>query len=135
MRLADCVFGVLTAAAVATGSAAISSPSWADGSGASEVKPACRLGADRPTAHGSTLKGVGWRSGCSDTVTYLWVRVYKVIDFWPDSEKAVNGSQYVQNGNLAATGSCDGRGEHYTHTSTATGVSGDAVESGRVTLC
>jgi hypothetical protein len=63
------------------------------------------------------------------------VRVYKVIDWWPDSEIAVKGRNHMQNGNLTAVGSCDGRGEHYTHVSTATGVSGNAVESGRVVLC
>jgi hypothetical protein len=93
------------------------------------------LTADKPTAGGSALKGVGSRTGCSDTVTYFWVRVYKVVDWWPDAEKAVKGRPYVQNGNLTATGSCDGRGEHYTHASTATGASGDEVESGRVVLC
>jgi hypothetical protein len=61
--------------------------------------------------------------------------VYKVIDWWPDAEKAVKGSTYVQNGRLTATGGCDGRGQHYTHTSTATGVSGDSRESRRASLC
>lgn len=129
------MLGLLTIAAVAAGSAAITSPAWAADPGTGEAKPACRLNANRPTIGGSTLKGVGSRRGCSDTVTYFWVRVYKVIDWWPDAEKAVRGDQYVQNGNLTATGPCDGRGEYYTQTSTATGASGDDVESGRVVLC
>lgn len=135
MGFRNYVLGSLTIVAVAAGSAAIISPAWAVGPGTGEAEPVCRLTASKPTASGSTLKGVGSRSGCSDTVTYFWVRVYKVVDWWPDAEKAVKGRQYVQNGNLTATGSCDGRGEHYTHTSTATGASGDEVESGRVVLC
>jgi hypothetical protein len=131
MKCCKYVLGLLTVVAVAAGGAAIASPAWA----ADEATPACRLNANKPTVSGSNLKGIGSRSGCSDTVTYFWVRVYKAIDWWPDAEKAVRGKQYVQNGNLTATGSCDGRGEHYTHTSTATGASGDAVESGRVVLC
>lgn len=125
--------GLLAISAVAAGGAAVASPAWAAGQGADEQ--ACRLNAKRPTASASTLRGVGSRSGCSDTVTYFWVRVYKVIDWWPDAEKAVKGDKYVQNGNLMATGPCDGRGEYYTHTSTATGASGSDVESGRVVLC
>ena len=127
--------GLLTIAAMAAGSAAIASPAWAADPATGAAKPACRLNANKPTARGSTLRGVGSRSGCSDTVTYFWVRVYKAIDYWPDAEKAVKGNQYVQNGSLTATGPCDGRGEYYTQTSTATGVSGGDVESGRVVLC
>jgi hypothetical protein len=135
MGFRDCVRGSLMIAAVGAGSVAFASPAWASGQAAGEAKPACRLNANKPTVSKSTLKGAGSRSGCSDTVTYFWVRVYKVVDLWPDSERAVRGNQYVQNGNLVATGSCDGRGEHYTHTSTASGAGGDAVESGRIVLC
>jgi hypothetical protein len=135
MGFRNYVLGSLAVAAMAAGCAAIASPAWAAGPGTAEAKPACRLTADIPVARGSTLRGAGTRSGCSDTVTYFWVRVYKAIDYWPDAEKAVKGNQYVQNGTLTAIGSCDDRGEHYTHVSTATGASGDAVESGRVVLC
>jgi hypothetical protein len=128
------VLGLSSVAAVVAGSVAIASPTWA-GQETSQAKPGCRLVANKPVVGGSTLKGAGSRGGCSDTVTYFWVRVYKVIDLWPDQEKAATGKQYVQNGNLTAVGACDGRGEHYTHVSTATGTSGDSVESGRVVLC
>jgi hypothetical protein len=134
MGLRNYVLGGLTVAAMGAACAAIAAPAWAAEPGA-EAKPGCGLTADRPKASGSGLTGYGERHRCSDTVTYMWVRVYKVIDFWPDAEKAVKGQQYVQNVRFNAAGSCDGRGEHYTHVSTATGGSGDSVESGRVTLC
>jgi hypothetical protein len=124
------------AGTIATSGAMMTSPAWATDPSTSEARAGgCRLTANEPRVNGSRLRGTGSRSGCSNTVTYFWVRVYKVIPFWPDSEKAVKGQNYVQNGKLAATGSCDGRGEHYTYTSTASGASGNSVESGRVTLC
>jgi len=132
MRFRNYLFGVLTVLAVTAGSVAVASPAWA---GSDAGLALCQLHAGKPTVSGSTLHGTGSRSGCSDTVTYLWVRVYKAIEYWPDAEKAVTGAQYVQNGELTATGACDGHGEHYTYTSTATGASGDDVESGRVFLC
>lgn len=137
MRSRNATLGLLTSAAIAAG-VAIASPAWAAAPGTAEAGPAaCRLNAKAPSVNRSTMKlsGHGSRTGCSDTVTYLWVRVYKAIDWWPDAERAVQGQNYVQNGSLTATGACDGRGEHYTHTSTATGASGDSVESGRVVLC
>jgi hypothetical protein len=126
------MFGVLTVGAIAAGGAAMASPAWAAEPGGEQ---ACRLSAGAPEVSKSTLRGRGVRADCQDTVTYFWVRVYKVIDLWPDAEKAVKGTQYLQNGNLTATGPCDGRDEHYTHTSTATGVSGDSIESARALLC
>jgi hypothetical protein len=126
------VLGVVAVCAVVAGCLAVGSPAWAaDPQGSSA---GCRIEARNPAA-GRSVKGYGSRSGCSDTVTYFWVRVYRVVDWWPDSEVAVKGLTYVQNGNLTATGACAGRGEHYTYTSTATGASGDSVESGRVVLC
>ncbi len=136
MRPQNMALGLLTVGAIAAGGVALASPAWAADPATTEASEACRLNAGAPRANGSAkVSGFGSRGGCSDTVTYFWVRVYKVIDWWPDSEIAVRGRNYVQNGNLTATGACDGRGEHYTHTSTATGASGDSVESGRVVLC
>jgi hypothetical protein len=136
MRPHNPVLGLLTVGAIAAGGLALTSPAWAADPTTTQASEACRLNASAPRANGSAkVSGYGSRGGCSDTVTYFWVRVYKVIDWWPDSEIAVRGRNYVQNGNLTATGTCDGRGEHYTHTSTATGASGDSVESGRVVLC
>ena len=132
MGIRKYALGLLTVAALAVGGAALASPAWA---GTGDAANGCGLHASKPHTSGSTLRGTGSRSGCSDTVTYFWVRVYKAIDFWPDAEKAVKGQQYVQNGNLTASGGCDGRGEHYTYTSTATGASGSQVESGRAVLC
>jgi hypothetical protein len=133
MRPHNTVLGLLTVGAIAAGGLALASPAWAADPATTQT---CRLNASAPRVNGSAkVAGHGSRSGCSDTVTYFWVRVYKVIDWWPDSERAVRGRNYVQNGSLTATGACDGRGEHYTHTSTATGASGDSVESGRVVLC
>lgn len=126
--------GALLAGTVAAGGLAVASPAWAAERGDS-AKPECLVNAGMPTEDHSVLNGVGSRSGCSDTVTYFWVRVYKVVDFWPDSEIGVKGSTYVQNGKFAAHGPCDGRGKYYTHTSTATGASGDSVESARDLLC
>jgi hypothetical protein len=135
MRLRNFVLGTLTVAAMGAACAAVASPAWATARGA-EARPGCGLTAARPLISGrNTLKGSGSRHGCSDTVTYMWVRVYKAIDFLPDTEKAVKGEQYVQNTKINAFGPCDGHGEYYTHVSTATGVSGDSVESGRVMLC
>jgi len=128
--------GLLAASAIAAGGVAMASPAWTAGAGHADVDTAaCRLDAKAPSANKSKVTGYGSRRGCSDTVTYLWVRVYKAIDWWPDSEVAVKGQNYVQNGNLTSTGDCAGRGDHYTQTSTATGTSGDSVESGRVVLC
>ena len=81
------------------------------------------------------MSGYGARSGCSNTVNYFWVRVYKQIDWWPDAERAVAGRTHWGNGGLTAKGSCAGRAVHYTHVSTATGVSGDSRESSRRTIC
>jgi hypothetical protein len=128
--------GLLAAGAIAAGSVAMASPAWTAGAGHTTVATtACRLDAKVPSANRSKVTGYGSRRGCSDTVTYLWVRVYKAIDWWPDSEVAVKGQNYVQNGNLTSTGDCTDRGDYYTQTSTATGASGDSVESGRVVLC
>jgi hypothetical protein len=132
MGFRNTMFGVLTVGAIAAGGAAMVSPAWAAEPGGEQ---ACRLIAYKPSTSGATLQGKGERAGCSDTVTYFWVRVYKVIDLYPDGERAVTGSNYVQNTNLTARGSCDGKEEYYTHTSTATGISGDSTESSRVVLC
>jgi hypothetical protein len=122
----------LVVAAVTAGGAAMASPAWA----APADEQACHLTAYKPEPRpGSALQGTGLRSGCGDQVTYFWVRVYRDIDLWPDAERAVIGSQYVQNDELTARGKCGDHGEHYTHTSTATGLSGDSVESARKTLC
>ena len=137
MNVRTLIPGLLMAGTVVVGGVATAAPAWAAAPGTTDVAAACQLRADTPKWNPQTrrLSGVGSRSGCSNTVTYFWVRVYKVIDWWPDSEKAVKGSNYVQNGSLTAVGGCDGRGQHYTHTSTATGVSGDSRESGRKSLC
>lgn len=138
------VTGVLMAGAIASGGVAMASPAWAapsdtptgSSAGASEVSPAaCSLNANPPSSSRGKLSGYGSRSGCGNTVTYFWVRVYKAIDWWPDAEKAVRGATYWQNGGMTATGNCDGRGVHYTHVSTATGASGDSRESSRRTIC
>jgi len=136
MRTRKMTLGLLMIGALATGGMMTTSPAWASSPDKFDVNAgSCRLAAKEPTANGSRLRAEGSRSGCSNTVTYFWVRVYKVIPFWPDSEKAVKGQNYVRNGKLVATGACDGRGEHYTYTSTASGTAGDSVESGRVVLC
>ena len=139
------VTGLLMAGAIASGGVAMASPAWAAPGGVpggtssasgSEVTPmACSLNANPPRSSGRRLSGYGSRWGCGDTVTYFWVRVYKAIDWWPDSEKAVAGRTYWRNGGLTARGGCDGRGKHYTHVSTATGLSGDDRESSRRTIC
>ncbi len=139
------VTGLLMAGAIASGGVAMASPAWAEPAGAtggtstssaSEVTPmACSLNANPPRSSGSRLSGYGSRWGCGDTVTYFWVRVYKHIAWWPDAERAVRGATYWRNGGLTAYGSCDGRGDYYTHVSTATGVSGDSRESSRRTIC
>jgi hypothetical protein len=125
------MLGTLLTGALAAGSLAVASPAWGATSGISTT-PGCHLEAAEPKA---ILKGTGKRKGCSDVVTYFWVRIYKVIPMWPDSEAAVSGRTYVQNTELIATGQCDGGGTYYTHTSTATGLSGDSVESPRAQLC
>lgn len=136
METRKIALGLIMVGAIAIGGAVIDSPAWAASPDTSETTSGgCRLTASQPTVNGSRLRGEGSRTGCSNTVTYLWVRVYKVIPFWPDSEKAMKGQTYVQNGKLVATGGCDGRGEHYTYTSTASGTVGDSVESGRIVLC
>lgn len=131
MRFRRLALGVLLAGACAAGGLAVASPAWA----ADDAAPACRLVADAPKKHGGRLDGKGERQGCSDTVTYFWVRIYKVVDFLPDSEIAVRGRQYVRNDKLIATGNCDGSDTYYTHTSTATGLSGDSLESDRAQRC
>jgi hypothetical protein len=131
MRFRSLALCALLAGAGAAGGLAVASPAWAS----DHATAACRIYADKPEPHGRNVKGEGRRGGCSDTVTYFWVRIYKVIDNWPDSEVAVNGRQYMQNDKLSVVGSCDGRDSYYTHTSTATGLSGDEVESSRALLC
>jgi hypothetical protein len=139
------VTGVLMAGAIASGGVALASPALASPAGTaagasveasgSVAAAGCVLGANTPSGSGSTVRGYGYRSGCGNTVTYFWVRVYKHIPWWPDSERAVRGATYFQNGGLTASGSCSGRGEYYTHSSTSTGLSGDSRESLRRTLC
>jgi hypothetical protein len=131
MSVRRLLLGTLLTGTFAAGCLAVASPAWA----ANDAAPACSLSADAPKRHGDGIEGKGYRKGCSDTVTYFWVRIYKVIDHWPDSEIAVKGRQYMQNGDLSAVGGCDGGGQYYTHTSTATGLSGDSHESGRADLC
>lgn len=134
MSIRRWTLGALLAGTLTAGCLAVTSPAWAVATD-DDAASGCHLLAAEPTAPKATLRGKGHRKDCSDTVTYFWVRVYKVIPMWPDSEKAVRGSTYVQNTELSATGPCDGRGDYYTHTSTATGVSGDSVESDRELLC
>jgi hypothetical protein len=138
------VTGVLMAGAIASGGVAMASPAWASPAGSAtsssaspaEVGPAaCSLNASPPKSSGSRLSGYGSRTGCGSTVTYFWVRVYEHIPWWPDGERAVAGATYFQNGGLTARGSCDGRGDYYTHVSTATGASGESRESLRNTIC
>lgn len=131
MRFRSLTLCALLAGAGAAGGLTVASPAWAS----DHATTACRIYADKPEPRGRNVEGEGHRRGCSDTVTYFWVRIYKVIDHWPDSEVGVNGRQYVQNDELSVVGSCDGRGSYYTHTSTATGLSGDEVESSRALLC
>ncbi len=128
------MLGTLLAGTLVAGSMAVASPAWGAAQGGAAA-PGCHLIAAEPTAPRGTLNGIGRRKGCSDVVTYFWVRVYKAIPAWPDSEKAVIGRTYIQNIELSAKGQCDGHGDYYTHTSTATGVSGDSVESPRASLC
>lgn len=134
MSVRRLLLGTLLTGTFAAGCLAVASPAWAVHSDA-DAAPGCALRANEPTDSGTTVTGDGIREGCSDVVTYFWVRVYKAIPMWPDTEKAVQGSTYVQNRKLSATGRCDGRGDYYTHTSTATGVTGDSVESSRAQLC
>lgn len=131
MSIRRLVLSALLAAASAAGGLAVASPAWA----ADSTMSACLIYADVPERSGERLAGDGHRRGCSDRVTYFWVRIYKVIDYWPDSEIVVKGRQHVQNAKLSAVGSCNGRARYYTHTSTATGLSGDSVESRRAELC
>ncbi|GAB1515557.1 hypothetical protein [Actinophytocola sp. KF-1] len=128
------MLGTLLAGAFVAGSLAVASPAWGATQG-SDTASGCHLVAAEPTAPRGTLNGIGRREHCSDVVTYFWVRIYKAIPAWPDSEKAVIGRTYVQNTELSAKGPCDGEGDYYTHTSTATGLSGDSVESPRASLC
>jgi hypothetical protein len=130
------VAGLLMVGAIASGGVAMASPAWASPSGTSSgaASAGCSLNASPPSSSGG-LSGYGSRTGCGDTVNYFWVRVYKHIPYWPDSEQAVVGRTNWQNGGLAARGGCGGRGEYYTFVSTATGVSGDERESGRRTIC
>lgn len=116
------VAGVLMAGAVAAGGIAMASSAWASPAGtvagsspsSAAVGPAaCSLNASPPKSSGSRLSGYGSRTGCGSVVTYFWVRVYKHIPWWPDSEEAVAGATYFQNGGLTARGNCDGRGDYY----------------------
>lgn len=131
MKCRGILLCTLLGAAFAAGSLAVASPAWGD----DNASRGCGLYADPPKRGGSRIHGEGGRDGCSDTVTYLWVRIYRVVDHWPDSEIAVTGRQYVQNGKLKPAGPCEGSDSYYTHTSTATGLSGDTVESRRAELC
>lgn len=126
------LLAALMAGPLAAGGLATASPAWAtDG----DTTRGCHLTAEPPKAPRSTLSGTGSRRGCADTVNYFWVRVYEVVPMWPDAERAVRGSTYVQNDKFSATGPCDGNGHYYTHTSTATGLTGDNIESDRALLC
>lgn len=136
MQLRKIAVGLLMLGTISTASLATALPAWAADPGAPGTGASvCRITASAPYKSGGRLHGDGARSGCSDTVTYLWVRVYEDITWWPDSERGVTGRNYVQNGQLTATGTCDGHGLYYTYTSTASGASGDSVESGRAPLC
>lgn len=135
MNFQRSMLGTLLAMTFVAGGLAVASPAW----GATpryDTNSGCHLVATKPyDTPKASVKGTGMRKECSDTVTYFWVRVYKVIPMWPDAEKAVSGRTYVQNTELTTTGSCDEGGSYYTHTSTATGVTGDSVESPRAQLC
>lgn len=133
MQFRKMTLGLLLAGTIATAGFATTSPAWA--TDPETPTGGCRITANPPRLQGTKLRGDGARTGCANTVTYLWVRVYKAIPWWPDSEQAVKGKTYVQNGALTAIGSCAGHGDYYTHTSTATGMSGDSIESDRAVLC
>jgi hypothetical protein len=133
------VTGLLMVVAVASGGVAMASPAWAapagDAGGSDVSVSSCVLYANSPTSSGRRLSGYGSRWGCGSTVTYFWVRVYKHIPWWPDAERAVRGATHFQNGGMTASGTCDGYGDYYTYSSTATGASGEDRESYRRTIC
>ena len=135
MNFRRSTLGALLTATFVAGGLAVASPAWGVATG-DDSESGCHLVATKPydTPKGA-VKGTGMRKECSDTVTYFWVRIYRAIPMWPDAEMTVDGRTYVQNTELTVTGSCDGGGDYYTHTSTATGVTGDSVESARAQLC
>jgi hypothetical protein len=131
MSVRGSLLGTVLVTTLAARAMAVASPAW----GVGHATRGCQLYADAPEPRGSRIAGEGGRRGCSDTVTYFWTRIYKVIDYWPDGEVAVQGRQYMQNGSLSPAADCDGPGRYYTHASTSTGLSGDSVESRRAELC
>ncbi|WP_017587845.1 hypothetical protein [Nocardiopsis ganjiahuensis] len=129
--------GVLVAGSVLVGGStagaawASSSPAAAASRSASEQAAACSLGADNPTASNGTVSGTGSRAGCGGTVT-LTVQVRRHRTAWPDKVVAETSRTGFSNGDLRASGNCDGQGTYFTETRSS---SGNKLSSGRTTLC
>jgi hypothetical protein len=98
--------GASDGGAIASGCVAMASTAWAEtadasgrtstSSGSDVTAAGCALHAKPPGSPEARLSGYGSRWGCSDTVTYLWVKVYQHVPWWPDREKAVRGAQLAQ---------------------------------------
>ncbi len=94
---------------------------------------ACGVRAWAPTESGGTLTGRAGCGGCSNTTTYLWSRVKRDINNWPDEIHAENYKTYVQNDWVDAKGPC-GQGAWY-YTSGSANPMGAHDQSARAWLC
>jgi hypothetical protein len=126
-RIKSFLMGAIAVAALGAGSAALASPSW----GAEPQVRACGLSAWEPDAG---LRGRVGRGGCAgdDKVTYLWGRIYRDINNWPDAVHGEKYQTYVANGYFDVAGSCGKRAAYYTEASDSRG---NASESGHPWRC
>lgn len=121
------IVGGLIACTTTLGLTAVTAPAWA---------ATCSLGANLPTAitidGKAAASGLGSRTGCTDTVTYLEVRLAK--DVFGVDPYVYHHKTAVKNDSFAAKAKCTemGSGNYYTWTVSSTG---NQIESGRVARC
>ncbi len=124
----------VAAGTIGIGVVAMASPGWAASGPADMSSQACRLAAWGPTVDAKDIHGRAGRGGCAsgNSVNYLWARVYRDINNWPDALRGEAVARHVTNGWVDVSGPCGPRASYYAQASDSRG---NAVETRHVFVC
>lgn len=130
MRKVAIAVSAFALGAVGVGIGTVASPAWADDAPSAESAAAgCGVRGYVPTVSGRQIAGRAGRGGCSDSVLYLWSRVKRDINNWPDATHAESSKNHVVNSYVDARGGCGKRALYYTEASTSGGPFSEYNES------
>lgn len=134
MKKSHVCAAVVAMGAIGVSAVAMASPGWAASEPADTSVQACGLAAWGPTVDSNGIHGRAGRGGCAsgDTVNYLWARVYRDVNNWPDALRGEAAKKYVTNGYVDVTGAC---GPHASYYVQASDSRGNAVETPHVFVC